>query len=499
MKRLIVILAALAMIAPITSAAAQDVDVDKSDNVDLVYSDQYTHVNGTGTQPFFRAGTDLAFDGDIIIAAQQGPVTFTAGGEEQMSSKIHLYERLDEDEAAEVGQPFALRGTIPCFGGGQNDVASFAPGIVAVGYHSGTCGNGAFASAGVSLHDITDPTDPILLSTVGGLPGGTHTLTVHPSKPIVYASPGGIANGGGTQQIIDFTDILAPVLHTFQPNAAGCHDFSVIEREDGTFGICVGLTESQIWDLEDPVAPVIVSRIVNPLVQFNHTGVTTSDGTLLVIGDETLAAQECAGGPTGAMFAYDITDPALPIPRGFFAIDRNASDNPISAQNRTNWCTAHIFSFVGDTHTMVASWYTGGMNVIDWSDPMSPREVAHYRMDDGTRAGDTTNYWSAYFHEGLVYANDRGRGAMDVLEVDGLTEEAGLDGAPATREGAWFSGSILDAPLEMHAHAQRRRLLAGSSPWAMVCALAPAAMGDRAPLAGLRVAAPAPYGSSLLG
>jgi hypothetical protein len=476
MTRLTVILTAIALMIPLTSATAVETTV--AEGVDLVFSETYSGDRGTGTAPFFRAGTDLAFDGDIIIAPQQGPAEDTG--------KIHLYERLrDEDEiTANGGDEFVLRGTIPCFGAGQNDVASFAPGIVAVAYHGGACGEGAENEQGVSLHDITDPTAPVRIGGVTGLPAGTHTLTVHPSEPIVYASPGGIANGGGTQQIIDFSDVDAPVVATFQPNQTGCHDFSVIEREDGTIGVCVGLTESQIWDLEDPLAPVILSRIVNPLIQFHHTGVTTSDGNLLVIGDETLAAQECLGGPTGAMYAYDISDPTLPVPQGYFAIDRNSGDNPISAMNRTNWCTAHIFEFVGDTDTMVASWYTGGMNVIDWSDPLFPREVAHYQVDTGTREDDT-NYWSAYLHEDLVYANDRGRGALDVLRVEGLTEDTGLESAASTREGSWTSGPILDAPPAMHAHAQVRRLLAGDpANWAMVCALAPST-GNTAGLSAL--------------
>jgi hypothetical protein len=476
MTRLLAIFAALLVLAP-TGAVAQGLDAS---GTQLLSTFQYEGVTGTGTAPYFNAGTDLAFDGDVVVAPQQGD-----------DGKIHLF-RADADQPGQVD----LLTAIPCYGDGQNDVAVIRPGLLAVAYHQGTCGAGDVvdSSNGVSFHDISslhddDPTndEAVLLQTVSGLPGGTHTLTPHPSEPVVYASPGGIANGGGVQQIIDISDLSAPQVHTFKPNEAGCHDFSVVERDDITLGICVGLTESQIWDLTDPLAPVILSHIVNPLIQFDHTGVTTSDGTLLVIGDETLAAQECVGGPTGAMFAYDISDPALPIPQGFFAIDRNAGDNPISAQDRTNWCTAHIFSFVGDSRTMVASWYTGGMNVIDWSDPLSPREVAHHQMDAGTDRLTTSNYWSAYFHDGLVYANDRGRGALDVIAVEGLTAE-GMADAPSTREGAWTAGSILDAPAAMLAHARVRAALAPRQD-ALVCALRPGAgaapIAPRPALAGL--------------
>lgn len=463
MTRFLAIAISVIVLLPMTSAVAQE-PVVEADGAELLATYPYEGVVGSGTAPYFNAGTDLAFDGDIIVAPQQG----TEG-------KIHLFRRVDGEDG-----PLRLELAIPCTGG-QNDVAVVRPGLIAVAYHSATCGVDAFdGSAGVSFHDISslhddDPAndEAVLLQTVTGLPGGTHTLTMHPSEPVVYASPGGIANGGGTQQIIDIDDLDDPQVHTFQPNQTGCHDFSVVEREDATLGICVGLTESQIWDLADPLAPEILSHIVNPLIQFHHTGVTTSDGELLVIGDETLAAQECVGGPTGAMYAYDISDPTLPVPQGYFAIDRNAGDNPISAQNRTNWCTAHIFQFVGDSRTMVASWYTGGMNVIDWSDPTFPREVAHHQMDAGSDRVASTNYWSAYFHDGLVYANDRGRGALDVLAVDGLTDEGMGDAAP-TREGAWTSGPILQAPPAMLAHARVRASLAATRD-ALVCALQPVA------------------------
>jgi hypothetical protein len=476
---LIALLSALAVLPLASAAAAPVVDARGTRVLQTV---QYTGVDGTGSAPFFNAGTDLTFDGDLIIAAQQGT-----------NGRIHVFRRTDG--AAGVVEPLLA---IPCFGQGQNDVAVTSDGLLAVAYHQGTCGpeDVATSANGVSFFDIDSLRDgdaandqAVLLATVTGLPGGTHTLTPHPSKSIIYASPGGIANGGGTQQMLDYSDLADIERATFQPNQTGCHDFSVVERTDGTIGICVGLTESQIWDLDDPLKPVILSRIVNPLIQFHHTGVTTSDGELLVIGDETLAAQECVGGPTGAMYAYDISNPSVPIPQGYFAINRNAGTNPISAQDRTNWCTAHIFSFVGDSRTMVSSWYTGGMNVIDWSNPMQPREVAHHQVEDGTNRLTNTNYWSAYFHEGLVYANDRGRGALDVIAVDRLTDDGMAAGAPSTRTGAWTSGPIADAPPAMLAHARVRAGLQGRMD-AMVCALAPATREGRpaslrAPTAGL--------------
>ncbi len=66
----------------------------------------------------------------------------------------------------------------------------------------------------------------------------------------------------------------------------------------------------------------------------------------------------------------------------------------------------------------MSSWYAGGMNVIDFTNPSQPVEIAHY-MGTGD---DITNYWSAYWYDGRIWANDRGNGALDVFEVEGLKE-----------------------------------------------------------------------------
>ncbi|MDQ3963511.1 MAG: hypothetical protein M3277_06315, partial [Actinomycetota bacterium] len=61
----------------------------------------------------------------------------------------------------------------------------------------------------------------------------------------------------------------------------------------------------------------------------------------------------------------------------------------------------------------VASWYGGGMNVINASDPANPNEVAHFQ-DAGV------DYWSAFWHNGRIYAS--GLPGLDVFEIEGLRE-----------------------------------------------------------------------------
>lgn len=381
--------------AAVAGAGTGRTDVeDKSDNVTLLKTYRYDGV-AEGADRFFTSGTDIDFHGKWVYAMQQGE----GGG-------VHVF-----DASKKIPRKVAF---VPC-PGEQNDVAVVEPGLIALGYHNSTCGGAP--GKGVRLIDVDNPRRPAHLGAVNDLPGGTHTLTVYPGKPIIYASPGGLpTNGGGTQQILDVSNPRAPkVAATFQPNASGCHDVIFDIRKERKIAVCAGFGETQIWDVSDPLAPATIGRIHNPLIFFHHSAAISPDGDLLVLGDENFAANDCRGGPTGAMFAYDISNPEAPVLQGYFGIDRG--EGAVSSPNvdRGQWCTAHLFNFVPGTRTMVASWYAAGMNVIDWTDPQNPEEVAHYMTDE-------TNYWSAYWYDGLVYANDRERGALDILRVAGLKE-----------------------------------------------------------------------------
>ncbi|MFN2388679.1 MAG: LVIVD repeat-containing protein [Actinomycetota bacterium] len=392
MKKLLgVALVAVGLVVGAQSGASAH--VDKSDNVKLVSTFKYKI---DPDNKFFTAGTDLAFSGKYVYAAQQGPET--AG--------IHIIDASGK-KPREVG-------FFKC-SASQNDVAVVRPGLLANAYHSGNCGG---PGGGVSLIDVRNPKRARVLGAVTNLPGGSHTLTVYPGKPIIYASPGGLANGGGTEQILDVSNPRKPkVAATYLPSRIGCHDLTFSFTKERKLAVCAGLTETQIWDVSDPLAPETIGRIVNPLMFFPHSAAVTDDGRYLVLGDEAFAADDCVGGPLGALWVYDISNPAAPVPMSYYGASRGPAVSSPEV-DRGDWCTAHLFNFVPGTYTLVSSWYAAGMNVLDLSDPRMPREIAHYQEDE-------TNYWSAYWYDGRIWANDRERGALDVFEVKGIKEKKG--------------------------------------------------------------------------
>jgi hypothetical protein len=485
MRRSVTVLAALALLLPTSAAAEVDAvraivegvttETDTTGEVDARDIERIAHFpygnrELSGSGPFFASGTDLAFDGDYVYAAEQAGSGDSSGG-------VHIIDVSDPDDPVKVG-------FVDC-PGYQNDVAVVRPGVIALGYHSlaGGAGTGdpadsdcpEAASGGVTLFDVTDPAEPVPLGTAQTHGQGTHTLTVNADGTVISASPGGIANGAGFQYLIDVSDVTEEEYPTtrFKPNETGCHDFTFFESVDGTaMGVCVGLAESQIWDVTDPLAPSIVTSIVNPLIDFMHSAAVSEDGRHLVISDEAIVANECLGGPTGAMFSYDISNPLLPIPLAYFGIDRAHEDTPLNSVNpagvsppgmgREHWCTAHLYNFIPGTNLMVASWYSGGVNIIDWGEDFrNPREIAHFRTDGVYADDEVTNYWSAYWHEGRIYANDRVRGldvlrwtaAEDVLDAvgdDGLEDPEVLTAVaralPSTPASTWRSGRFFDRP-----------------------------------------------------
>ena len=389
MRRVLIAVIAVIAAAGVMPASAQQA-ADQTDNVKRIATFPYENKE----KDFFQGGTDLAFSGKYVYAMQQGP----KGG-------VHIF---DASGATPKKVSF-----FPC-PGEQNDVAVVKPGLIALGYHSSTCNSPG--AGGVQLVDVRDPKKPKLLGAVNDLPGGTHTLTVYPGKSIIYASPGGLANGQGIEQILDVSNPAKPkVAATYTPHEIGCHELEFFFTKEEKLAVCAGAGEAQVWDVSDPLAPATIGHIAVP-AQFPHSVAFTDDGTTMVIGDEAIAGNDCVGGPTGSLWIYDWTVRQAPLLVGHFGPQRGPLPAGSSNYNRNTWCSAHLFNFIPGTHTLVGSWYAGGMNVIDLSNPTMPEEIAHYMGTD-----EITNYWSAYWYDGRIWANDRVRG-LDVFEVKGLKE-----------------------------------------------------------------------------
>lgn len=321
-------------------------------------------------------GTDISFAGDRVFFTQSGALT---------DGRVRIVD-------ASSPRPEVL-GDFPC-GGNQNDVAAISEDLIAVGSHWGSCG--AQPSSGINLIDVSNPKNPQQLG-FAVLPVGTHTLTVHPTEPLIYASN----SISDPNFIVDVTNPNAPL--PIPTNLQTCHDITFHITKKDELAFCAGgSANTQIWDVSDPRAPTVISTIDDTGIGYHHQAVATSDGAYLIIGDEDTRGSCSNNQETrefGAISIYDIRDRENPKMVGFMNAPRGPSV-----------CWAHNFNFIGD-RTLVIGWWQAGTSVIDISNPARPEEIAFFQPD-------TQAVWSSYFYKNRIWVNSRsGAWVLDAKDL----------------------------------------------------------------------------------
>lgn len=390
---LVTMLAALvaAGAAPATAAKPK---IDKSKNVTLVKQIAYT------------GGTELAAIGKFVYSGELNGTDNR--GQDNKKGGMHIIDV--------SGTPKEV-GFLHC-PGNDNDVEVVKPGLVAVGFHTNLCAPAA--GNGFMLVDVKKPSKPRIVGMINT--GKNHTFKPYPGKPLIYTAGGGLSGGSGAgPAIVDVSNPSKPeVVARPKTITMDCHDISFSITGDRKLGFCagaIGTGEVQIWDVSDPLAPTTIGRIYNPLIQYSHYAVASSDGQLLAIDDEAFAAHDCNTGqtPTGRVWIYDITTPEVPIVQGSFAAPRGGDGSTNIGTYPgwvSSWCLSHGLDWQPGTRNLAVTWFTGGMSVLDLSSPTSPKEAAYFQAEDSWT-------YSALWHDGRLYTNDMGRG-VDVFEIQGL-------------------------------------------------------------------------------
>lgn len=400
-----------------------------SDNMFLV-----ANQDGGGT---YRQGSDLAFWGNLAVLGNYD----NPGG-------FRLMDIADPSRPVEVGQ-FACRGP-------QSDVSIWRDlvfvsvdtpmagpqcGAASAGTTQVTTGG---AYEGIRVVSIADRANPKQIAFVD-TDCGSHTHTLVPDEAnkrlliyvLSYPLGGqGVECNAESHRKISVVEVplsrpaAARVVSTPDVSpAVGCHDVTVFTALDLAAAACI--TETQMWDISDPVHPTILSHVVNPAINIHHSTTFDWEGTTLVIGDElggAVATPGCADGsehlPLGALWFYDVSDPSLPVVRSSYSIPQ---------QELTVFCTAHNFNTVptrNDRDILVSAWYNGGTTVLDYTDPANVRQLGYYVAKEPKISAA----WSSYWYRGFIYANNfdedvnslspRSRG-LDVFAIaDAATAQA---------------------------------------------------------------------------
>jgi hypothetical protein len=179
-----------------------------------------------------------------------------------------------------------------------------------------------------------------------------------------------------------------------------------------------------IIDITDPRDPVVLYRWLHergpghkPIRYHHEAQLLDGDPSIMLVTDEDLH-NGCGG--AGGVYAIRLNDSltdGVELSEWFIPFGTPA---PV--------CSAHVFSSHGSLVFMGS--YNAGLQVIDYSDPVHPQQVAH-SIQPGTTA------WGALYHEGYVYVGDMSRG-LDVFRYhlpdlavssDDLAAERQADGS----------------------------------------------------------------------
>ncbi len=198
-----------------------------------------------------------------------------------------------------------------------------------------------------------------------------------------------------------------------EPVTESCHDITAYPQLGLAAGACAG--NGLLIDIRDPAKPRRITAVSDPNFAYWHSATFNNDGTKVVFTDEWGGGvlPRCTASDRkewGANAIFDIVRTRKGLRLRFASYYKLPA--PQSAQEN---CVAHNGSLVPvpGRDILVQAWYQGGTSVMDFTDSKRPKEIAFF--DRGpllTPEGEPSlaGYWSSYWHNGAVHANEIGRG-----------------------------------------------------------------------------------------
>lgn len=257
---------------------------------------------------------------------------------------------------------------------------------------------------------------------------GARIFTNMMPAPRRSAAPGGggrVGGGGGAgvgRAGADTTPQPAPT------GPRNCHDVSAYPAMNLLAGACgsYGL----LVDISNPEKPVRLDAAADTNFSLWHTAVFSNDGSKVIFTDEWGGGTSPNCQATHMLEMGGNTILTIGADRKF---KQHAYFKLPSTQTAQENCVSHNGSLVPvpGRDLMVQGWYQGGVDVIDFTDPDHPFEIAYFDrgpVDAPPPPGDTTGgpvsrargtiggSWGAYWYNGLIYSSELARG-LDILEL----------------------------------------------------------------------------------
>ncbi|HET6679597.1 MAG TPA: hypothetical protein VFG84_00225 [Gemmatimonadaceae bacterium] len=207
-----------------------------------------------------------------------------------------------------------------------------------------------------------------------------------------------------------------------------CHDVTAYPAYDLLAGACASY--GLLVDISNPERPVRLDARTDTNFSLWHTAVFSNDGSKVVFTDEWGGGTSPNCQKTNMMEMGGNTTLTISADRKF---TQHSYFKIPSAQTAQENCVSHNGGLVPvpGRDIMVQGWYQGGVDVIDFTDPDNPFEIAYFDrgpVDPPPPPGDTADAavsrrrgtiggsWGAYYWNGYIYSSELARG-FDVLEL----------------------------------------------------------------------------------
>jgi hypothetical protein len=208
-----------------------------------------------------------------------------------------------------------------------------------------------------------------------------------------------------------------------------CHDVTAYPAIGLLAGACA--SHGLLVDISNPEKPVRLDAAADTNFSLWHTAVFSNDGSKVVFTDEWGGGTSPNCQATHPLEMGGNTTLTISKDKKF---KQHAYFKIPSSQSAQENCVSHNGSLVPvpGRDIMVQGWYQGGVDVIDFTDPDKPYEIAFFdrgpvdapppidQGPSGQRAqpprGTIGGSWGAYWYNGHVYSSEMARG-LDILEL----------------------------------------------------------------------------------
>jgi len=211
-----------------------------------------------------------------------------------------------------------------------------------------------------------------------------------------------------------------------------CHDVTAYPEMNLLAGACgsYGL----LVDITNPEKPIRLDAAADTNFSLWHTAVFSNDGGKVVFTDEWGGGTSPNCQQSNMMEMGGNT--TLTINRSAKKkLKQGAYFKIPTAQSAQENCVSHNGGLipVPGRDVMVQGWYQGGIDVIDFTDPDKPKEIAFFDrgpvdmpplIDAGPSGAQKAppaqrtigGSWGAYYYNGAIYSSEMARG-LDILEL----------------------------------------------------------------------------------